>query len=134
MRLAVATGLAATALSLTACAGGGLPEAPDDGSAVLVGSLGPGRPPDGRPPERMELVFSGAGDIVRTTVARDGQYELVLPAGTWDVRAVDGQACATGIVVHGGSSHRMDLAYPSGYCFSAAPPDAPNAPPPPPPG
>ena len=133
MRLATPAGLATTLLALAACGSGqSLPSAPDGASAALVGSLGPGQPPDGGPPDRVELVFSGSGGAVRTTAARDGEYEIVLPAGTWDVRAADGKACAVGLVVHGGGSHRVDLVYPSAECMSVGPPDGPAPAPPPP--
>jgi hypothetical protein len=125
--------LAASLLAVSACASDRqLPAPPDDASAVLVGSVGPGSPPDGDLPDDLELHFSSPGEAARTTVARDGQYEVVLPRGTWEVRAADGRACATGLVLQGGSSQRMDLVYPSGECLSVSPPDGPAAPPPPP--
>lgn len=135
MKLARATLIAASAMTLSGCASDRqLPVPPDDNSAVIVGSVGPGRPPDGKAPERLELTFSGPADATRTTIARDGRYEVTLPAGTWDVRAADGQACAIGLVVQGGTSQRVDLLYPTGECLSVSPPDEPAAPPPPPSG
>jgi hypothetical protein len=134
VRTAVAAGLAASLLTVSACADdGGLPPAPDDASAVLVGKLGPGAPSDGELPSSVELVFTGPGGAVRTAVARDGEYEIVLPEGTWDVRAEDGQTCGVGLVADGGTSQRADLVYPTRQCLSLAPPDGPPAPPPPPP-
>lgn len=134
-RATLGTLIAFSALALAGCASGSqLPVPPDDQSAVVVGSLGPGSPPDGEAPERLELTFSGPGNVKRATVARDGEYEVTLPAGTWEVRAADGQVCTTGLTVMGGTSQRVDLVYPAGECFSVSPDDGPAAPPAPPSG
>ena len=119
-------------LVLAGCRGEG-PDAldgppPDDPSiAVLVGRLGPGAPPDGGVPDRIELVFSGRSGGSVTTTARDGRYQVTLPPGTWDVRSTDGKACANGIELRGGARYQKDLVYP-GECFDAAPPPDPPGP------
>lgn len=119
-------------LVLPACQAGGdgldgpVPEDPN--VAVLVGSLGPGAPPDGEVPGEVRLVFTGETGATVTTTAREGRYEVTLSPGTWNVRASDGKACANGIAVTGGARHRNDLSYPAGGCMDAAPPPAPPAP------
>jgi hypothetical protein len=49
---------------------------------------------------------------VRTT-ARDGEYEIELPVGTWDVRTEDGKACSLDVAVQGATRQRLDLVYPA---------------------
>lgn len=119
-------------LVLPACqaAGDGLdgPVPKDANVAVLVGRLGPGVPPDGEVPGQIELVFTNEAGATVSTTARDGRYEVTLSPGTWNVRASDGKACATGLAVNGGARQRNDLAYPAGECTDAAPPPAPPAP------
>ena len=118
---------AACLLLLAACAVERRDALPaDPGTAILTGSIGPGAPPDGEVPDRLDLVFTRDGQTVRAK-AVDGRYEVTLRAGTWDVRTTDGRACATGITLSGGSRQRQDLIYP-GECFDARPPDGPPAP------
>ena len=79
---------------------------------ALHGTIGPGAPPAGDVPATLEVVFVSGSEQVRAT-AEDGEYEIRLPAGTWDVRTEDGRACSLGVAVHGATRQRLDLAYPA---------------------
>ena len=102
------------------------PPAPTDPAvSVLAGRIGPGAPPDGKVPPTLQLTFTDAdGNTIRST-ARDGEYKVTLPPGTWDVRSQDRRACALGITVTAGASFRHDLLYPGDCMRVETPPDQP---------
>lgn len=129
----VAVVLAGSAmLALTSCSDN-RQVAPTDGSrGTLSGSLGPGAPPEGDVPARIELVFTQADKEARVT-AVDGSYEIDLPVGTWNVTSEDGKACALGIQVVGASRQGHDLVYP-GECSMVSLPSGPAPPAAPPSG
>jgi hypothetical protein len=121
-------------LAATSCADQRLPIPSDPNRGVLTGSLGPGVPPDGGVPARIDLLFTLADRTIEVA-ARDGMYEVELPTGTWDVRSTDGRTCVLGITVSGASRQRHDLIYPGECMVVQAPPPPPGPPPPsPPPG
>ena len=131
-------------LAATSCADQRLPIPSDPNRGVLTGSLGPGVPPDGGVPARIDLLFTLADRTIEVA-ARDGRYEVELPTGKWDVRSTDGRTCVLGITVSGASRQYQDLIYP-GECRvveqpppppgpqQPPPPLGPQQPPPPPPG
>ena len=84
----------------------------DSDVGALHGRVGPGAPPGGDVPESLDLLFESGSEQVRTT-ARDGEYEIELPAGTWDVRTGDGKACSLDVLVQGATRQRLDLVYPA---------------------
>ena len=84
----------------------------DSGVGALHGRVGPGVPPDGDVPASLDVVFLSGSERLQTT-AREGEYALELPAGTWDVRTSDGKACSLGVVVHGATRQRLDLVHPA---------------------
>lgn len=102
------------------------PPAPTDPAvSVVAGRIGPGAPPDGKVPAALQLTFTdGEGNTIRST-ARDGEYEVALPPGTWDVRSQDGRACVLGITVTAGASYLHDLLYPGECMRVETPPDHP---------
>lgn len=98
-------------LVLSGC--GAESKVPTDSSiGALHGRVGPGAPPSGDVPATLDVVFASGSEQVRTT-ARDGEYEIELPAGTWDVRTADGKACSLDVAVQGATRQRVDLVYPA---------------------
>ena len=88
----------------------------DSGIGALHGRVGPGAPPSGDVPATLEVLFQSGSDQLRTT-ARDGEYEIELPVGTWDVRTEDGKACTLDVAVQGATRQRVDLVYPADCRF-----------------
>jgi hypothetical protein len=84
----------------------------DSGIGALHGRVGPGAPPAGDVPATLDVLFVSGSEQLRTT-AREGEYEIQLPAGTWDVRTGDGKACSLDVEVQGATRQRLDLAYPA---------------------
>ena len=102
-----------TAVALPVLSGCSEAEVPTDSAVgALHGTIGPGAPPAGDVPATLEVVFVRGSEQVRTT-AQDGEYEIRLPAGTWDVRTEDGGACSLEVAVQGATRQRLDLAYPA---------------------
>ena len=67
-------------VTLAGCTSSPVPT--DQRVGALHGRVGPGAPPEGDVPARLDLLFTeDGGGTVRTT-ARDGEYEIRLPAGT----------------------------------------------------
>lgn len=97
---------------MTAACGADSQVPTDSGIGALHGRVGPGVPPAGDVPATLEVVFRSGSEQVRTT-ARDGEYEVELPVGTWDVRTGDGLACSLDVAVQGATRQRLDLAHPA---------------------
>ena len=114
MRLTPLLRLAVVPVLLLAVAGcAWRSEVPTDPAVGAVhGRVGPGAPPEGEVPARLDVVFTRGDEQVRAT-ARDGEYELELPAGRWDVRTADGLGCDLDVVVQGAVRQAVHLLYPA---------------------
>jgi hypothetical protein len=99
------------------------------GMGRLAGKIGPGVPPNGTVPNMM-LVFTDGNRTVRA-VARDGSYQVDLPAGVWNVTGPVG-VCATGIHVSPAAWQSDDLGYPMAQCQDLSVSPSPSSPPKPP--
>ena len=97
-------------VTLTGCASSPVPTDPRIGA--LHGRVGPGAPPEGDVPARLDVLFSADGGATARTTARDGEYEIRLPVGTWTIRTADDLACSVGVLVQGATRQRADLVYP----------------------